>query len=407
MDAYRSTPSRPRRWSFRTLLALCALVLTLGLASGCMGDDGNDDAAANTPAVTQQTSNPGGTGNTTNATATGDTDVTPNVADSIAEVDAPTSLADLVEQVNPAVVTVINQQKFNGMFPQQGTGEEQIAGTGTGFIISADGYILTNNHVVEGSDTVSVILEDGTEVPAELIGTDPLTDLAVLKIEGTMPGVATLGDSEAMRPGDGVFAIGSPLGDYTNTVTQGIVSGIGRRLTGSNSVVDNMIQHDAAINPGNSGGPLFNFAGEVIGINTAVIRSSSSGIDAEGMGFAIPSNTAREVADALIADGNIERPFLGITYQQLNARSAATLNLPMDNGVVVVEVPTGPSADAGVQVDDVITEINGDAITTDTTLVDLLFEYQPGDVVSISIYRPSTEETLTLDVTLGSRPDNT
>ena len=396
MDAQRSAPHR--RWSFRTLLALSALVLTLGLASGCMGDDGNNDDTANTPAVIEQTST---------GTTTGDINVTPAVADPIAEVGTPASLADLVEQVNPAVVTVINQQEFNGVFPQQGTGQEQVAGTGTGFIISADGYIVTNNHVVDGSDTLSVILEDGTEVPATLIGTDPLTDLAVLKIDGTMPGVATLGDSEAMRPGDGVFAIGSPLGDYTNTVTEGIVSGIGRRLTGSNSVVDNMIQHDAAINPGNSGGPLFNFAGDVIGINTAVIRTSSSGIDAEGMGFAIPSNTAREVADALIADGNIERPFLGITYQQLNARSAATLGLPMDNGVVVVEVPSGPSADAGVMVDDVITEINGDAITTDNTLVDLLFTYEPGDVVSISVYRPSTDETLTLDVTLGSRPDNT
>jgi len=312
------------------------------------------------------------------------------------------SLADLVEEVNPAVVTVINQQTFGGFYDQQG--EPQTAGTGTGFFISEDGYLVTNNHVVEGSDDVSIIFADGTEVEAELIGTDQLTDLAVIKVDGEIPGYVELGDSSELRPGERVIAIGSPLGAYTNTVTEGIVSGIGRRVAGTNAAIDNLVQHDAAINPGNSGGPLFTLDGKVVGVNTLVVRQSGSGIPAEGLGFAIPSDTVTQVSQAIIEDGAVERPFLGITFQQISPTVAATLDIAVDNGALVIEIQPGPAADAGLEVDDIITEIDGDVINEDSTLTDLLFEYEPGDTVELTVYRPATDETLTIDVTLGTRP---
>jgi 2-alkenal reductase len=168
-----------------------------------------------------------------------------------------------------------------------------------------------------------------------------------------------------------------------------------------------MIQHDAPINPGNSGGPLFNLDGEVIGVNRAVVRQGGIGVSAEGLGFAIPSETVKDIVATLIQDGTVERPFLGITYQQLTPRAAESLDLPVENGVVVVELSRGPAADAGVEVDDVITHINGEEINQDNSLVDLLFAFEPGDSVELTIYRPSTDETFTVDVTLGTRPANT
>jgi 2-alkenal reductase len=408
----------PRRFSFSTLLIVAVLTLLLGVFSGCMGgDDDNDDASdsgnAGSAAVTatanvQETSFQS-TPEEDEATATSDqaqsSDDDDQDTPSQAEV---LSVADLVEDVSPAVVTVINLQRFSGPFGNFGNQTDpQTAGTGTGFIISEDGYIVTNEHVVSGSDDVSVIFSDGTEVEAELIGTDPLTDLAVIKIDADVPGVVEMGDSTKMRPGDPVVAIGSALGEYTNTVTQGIVSGLGRQLPGDDSTLDNMIQHDAPINPGNSGGPLFNLDGEVIGVNRAVVRQGGIGVTAEGLGFAIPSETVKDIVATLIQDGTVERPFLGITYQQLTPRAAESLDLPVENGVVVVELSRGPAADAGVEVDDVITHINGEEINQDNSLVDLLFAFEPGDSVELTIYRPSTDETFTVDVTLGTRPANT
>jgi 2-alkenal reductase len=313
------------------------------------------------------------------------------------------SLADMVEQVNPAVVTVINKQTFGGFYDQ--SGEPQTAGTGTGFFISKDGYLVTNNHVVEGSEELSVIFADGTQVDATLVGTDPLTDLAVIKVDGDIPGYVELGDSSALRPGDHVIAIGSPLGAYTNTVTEGIVSGIGRRVQGTSAAVDNLIQHDAAINPGNSGGPLFTLDGKVVGVNTLVVRQSGNGIPAEGLGFAIPSDTVAQVSQAIITNGQVERPYLGITFLPLSPTASATLGLDVDYGALIQEIQPGPASDAGLQVDDVITHIDGIAIDEDNTLTDLLFQHKPGDTVELTVHRSSTSETLTVDVTLGTRPE--
>ena len=419
----------PRPALFRTFILSAILVLAIGLLAACSTGSGGDDDADGTESSNststltttapegEETSNQPATetnepvGQQTSVSEDEDDDTNDGDPIMVYDLDGDGqvdqaelfSLADLVEEVNPAVVTVINQQTFGGFYDQQG--EPQTAGTGTGFFITEDGYLVTNNHVVEGSDDVSVIFADGTEVDAELVGTDPLTDLAVIKVDGEIPGYVELGDSAELRPGERIIAIGSPLGSYTNTVTEGIVSGIGRSVRGTSAAIDNLIQHDAAINPGNSGGPLFTLDGKVVGVNTLVVRQSGNGISAEGLGFAIPSDTVAQVSEAIITDGRVERPYLGITFLPLSPTTAATLEIDVDYGALVEEIQPGPAADAGLQVDDVITEIDGDEVNEDSTLTDLLFEYEPGDTIEMTVYRSATDETLTLDVTLGTRPD--
>jgi len=205
-----------------------------------------------------------------------------------------TAITQAVQNLRSAVVTVV------GTVPGQttyfgSTGDQTVSGSGV--FISDQGYILTNNHVVEGAQEVSVILSDGTTEKAAIVGTDLYADLAVLKVDGKVPAVAALGNSDVLNPGETVIAIGSPLGDFKNTVTVGVVSATGRTIdTGDGYQIEDLIQTDAAINQGNSGGPLLNLAGEVIGINTLVVRSTGTGAVAEGLGFAIPVNTARTVA---------------------------------------------------------------------------------------------------------------
>jgi 2-alkenal reductase len=318
------------------------------------------------------------------------------------QAETPPSIADIVAEVNDGVVTVINQQQFRGFFDEP-SGDLQPAGTGTGFVISEDGYIVTNQHVVEGSESLEVIFANGERAEATLVGLDSFTDLAVIKVDQPMQTVLTFGDSTTLRPGDEIIAIGSALGDYTNTVTQGVISGLGRQLSGN---LRNMIQHDAAINPGNSGGPLLNMAGEVIGVNTAVVRQASTGVSAEGLGFAIPSASVQEIVNTLIAEGEVVRPYLGISYQVVTPNIASIEGFEVQYGVWVRDLPTGgPAATAGIQVNDIITALNGEQISLQNPLEDLLFQYQPGDTIQVEVHRPSTGETLTFDVTLETRPD--
>jgi 2-alkenal reductase len=366
-------------------------------------------APAVTPTTATNTSNPGApdTGSTTGGNATpvspntgSGTGSSPPVNGPLAEDEA---IVQVVERVGPAVVTVINT-----LDPSQTQGYGGQA-SGTGVIISDQGYIVTNNHVVEGQQSLEVIFANGNKSDAQLVGTDTIADLAVLKVTGTLPAVATLGNSDDLKPGETVIAIGSALGDFRNTVTVGVISGLNRTLqTNQNVNMENMIQTDAAINHGNSGGPLINLRGEVVGINTAVLRSSGMGDVAEGLGFSIPANTVKDVTGQLIATGKVPRPYLGIVSQPLSRSLSAYYNLRdengalLDHGVVIQEVVAGSPAEAvGLRAGDVIGAINDQVIDQDNALSNVLIRFKPGDSVDLTIYRDG--QKLSIKITLGER----
>ena len=328
----------------------------------------------------------------------------PSTAVAVAAVPTILDAVAIVDRVAPAVVTVNNLQQLENEFGVQGDVER--AGTGTGFILDTAGNIVTNAHVVEGGDEFAVIFADGTERAAELIGADPVSDLAVVRIEGDVPATVALGDSDAQRVGQPVLAIGSPLGEFTNTVTQGIVSALNRTspffTSPGGAVYTNLIQHDAAINPGNSGGPLFNAAGDVIGVNTLGIPETERG-PVQGLFFAVPASTVREIAGKLIADGEVIYPFMGVSSRLLTDDIAAQLDIEDVQGELILEVvPGGPSDDAGVEVNDVVLSIAGEPVNAMNPLIEALFEHEPGDTVAVVVLRDRGEETV--EVTLGARP---
>lgn len=312
------------------------------------------------------------------------------------------AMIEAIAKVKPAVVTVINtlpaSQTFFGevIEPQA---------SGSGVIIDEKGYIVTNNHVVEEAQRLDVIYADGSKKEATLVGADKYSDLAVIKVDGAVPAMAELGDSSTLQPGEPVTAIGSPLGDFKGTVTVGVVSALDRRLdTGQGYMMENLIQTDAAINPGNSGGPLINALGQVIGINTAIVgRSTYAGTVAEGLGFAIPSNTVKAVAQQLIEKGYVERPYLGIEYATITPRLASAYDLPADQGVYVQRVASGsPAATAGLQEGDIITAINDQTIDEDNPLTNVLWRFHVADEVRLTVLRQGEE--LSVDVTLTQHP---
>ncbi len=309
-----------------------------------------------------------------------------------------TAVTQAVQSVGPSVVTVVatipGQQTFFGP-----TGDE--TSTGSGVFISSNGYILTNNHVIEGANKFQVIYADGSQHEATLVGTDQYSDLAVLKVTDSIPAVAKLGDSDALNPGETVIAIGSPLGDFKNTVTVGVVSATGRSIdTGYGYSIDGLIQTDAAINQGNSGGPLVNLAGEVIAINTLIIRSSGSGTVAEGLGFAIPINTARVVSEQIIQNGHVSRPYLGISYQPISPRIAEIYRLPAQYGVYITDVSANsPASQAGLQAGDIITGIDQTTLDESHAYINTLFQYSAGDTVTLTFIRNGRQTQV--KVTLG------
>jgi len=308
---------------------------------------------------------------------------------SISSSEISTTITQAVEQVEPAVVTVVGQTSGQMTFFGY-SGDQQVSGSG--FIITANGYIITNNHVVADASSISVILSDGTELDAQVINTDKYADLAVLRTEGEMPGVAVLGDSDNLKPGETVIAIGSPLGDFRNSVTVGVVSATGRTLdTGNGYEMENLIQTDAAINSGNSGGPLVNLAGEVVGINTAVVRGSSSSASAEGLGFAIPSNIALLISQQIIDQGYFARPYLGVTVQPINPSVARRYELPVEWGAYITRVgANSPAAQAGLQVGDIIVRMGEKELDENTQFLNALFSSQPGDVIEVEVLRQDT-----------------
>jgi S1-C subfamily serine protease len=366
-----------------------AVTPTAASSTGTTGSTGS----TGTTGITQNTGSP------TPGPSTGTTG-SPPVNGPLAENEA---IVQVVDKVGPAVVTVINT-----LDPSQTQGYGGQA-SGTGVIISDQGYIVTNNHVVEGQQSLEVIFANGDKADAQLVGADNIADLAVLKVTSTLPAVATLGNSDDLKPGETVVAIGSALGDFANTVTVGVISGLNRTLqTDQNVNMENMIQTDAAINHGNSGGPLINLRGEVVGINTAVLRSSGMGDVAEGLGFSIPANTVKDVTGQLIANGKVPRPYLGIVSQPLSRSLSAYYNLRdetgalLDHGVVIQEVVAGgPAESVGLRVGDVIGAINDQVVDQDNALSNVLIRFKPGDNVTLTIYRAGKK--LSVPITLGER----
>ena len=314
----------------------------------------------------------------------------------------------VVDKVGPAVVRINSSRTvttqvpevfrdpffrdfFGSQLPRQPQRQVE-RGTGSGFIISADGRILTNAHVVDGADTVSVILKDGRKYQGKVLGKDPVTDVAVVKIEANnLPAVA-LGNSERLKPGEWAIAIGNPLG-LDNTVTTGIISATGRSssaITGDPDKRVSFIQTDAAINPGNSGGPLLNARGEVIGMNTAILQGT------QGLGFAIPINTAQRISQQLIAKGKVEHAYLGIQMaeltpelkQNINSDPNSGLTVDQDSGVLVIKVmPNSPAAKAGLRAGDVIYQINGQAVKSANAVQQAVENSSVGQQMRIGLHR--------------------
>lgn len=306
------------------------------------------------------------------------------------------AVIDAVRKAEPAVVTVINQMRArSGFF---GGGSAPTA-SGSGVIVDKRGYIVTNNHVVEGEQVLEVIFADGSQANASLVGADSVADIAVLKVDGPVPAVAEMGDSNALEPGQLAIAIGSPLGDFRGTVTVGIISGLNRSVGRQQG----LIQTDAAINNGNSGGPLLNSLGQVIGLNTLVVRSTSEGNVAEGLGFAIPSNVVRAASSQLIANGKIDRPYIGVNYQDLDPQVAGTLNIDPSNGVMVTKIdPNSPATRAGIREGDVILSMDSQTIDADHPFQSVLFSHNVGDTVTLTIFRNGKQIQIKVNLVLKS-----
>jgi len=311
----------------------------------------------------------------------------------------------VAEQVRPAVVQITTQELSDDFFV------EAEAGVGSGVIYDPAGYILTNNHVVAGAQTLTVALPDGRTFDGKVVGGDPQTDLAVVQIQGDNLPVAKLGDSDELRVGDWVVAIGNSLGlPGGPTVTAGVVSALGRTVQEPGDGIGqggpflyDLIQTDASINPGNSGGALVNLKGEVVGINTLVAGAAGSGILAQGIGFAIAVNGAKPIADQLATTGRVVHPFLGIRYVGITPAIAHELGIQDLYGIIVMTVvPGSPAEQAGLQQFDIIQSINGQWIEHESTLGRVLNGHRPGDTVALEVQREGTKQLL--EVILGERP---
>ncbi len=319
---------------------------------------------------------------------------------------SPGSFAPAAKKAAPAVVSIntikavrhprSNDPWFQFFFGDQGTQEQ--AGLGSGVIISTDGYILTNNHVVEGADDIEVTLTDSRQAKAQVIGTDPETDLAVLKIALDKLPVIVLGNSDQIDVGDRVLAIGNPFG-VGQTVTSGIVSALGRSQLAINTF-ENFIQTDAAINPGNSGGALVDVSGNLLGINTAIYSRSGGSM---GIGFAIPVSTAKLVLDGIVKDGRVVRGWIGVEPNELSPELAETFGVKADSGVIITGVlQAGPAAQAGMRPGDVIVQVGDKPIRNVSELLTAVAALKPGEAAKFDVRRG--EGPVELQITPGLRP---
>ena len=313
----------------------------------------------------------------------------------VASVDA--SDVDLLDAYSKAVTTVVDAVgpavvSISGRGEQHGT-EPELTGAGSGVVIAPDGYILTNDHVVHHAKRLTVTLTDGTDLRASVVGNDPATDLAVIRADASGLHCATLGDSSLMRVGQLVIAMGSPFG-FQSTVSTGVVSSLGRALRSRDGrLIENIIQHTAPLNPGNSGGGLVDSRGRVMGINTAIIMM------AQGIGFSIPSNTARWVVSQLLSNGKVRRSFLGITARPrpLDRRLVRYHDLSEDHAVEVLSMdPQSPAGLAGIRNNDLIVSVNGKGIASVDDLHSFLAEWPIGEPVTITVVRGKNKEDLTV-----------
>ena len=387
-DSAPEAPQKPKK--NRTGAKVTALVLSCALVGGAMGFGGsalqNHLAAKNADTEEAQQASVVYEGSRETSVI------------NIAQIDTS-------KEMTPAEVYAQNVNSTVGIRTSITTNywgyQTQAAAAGSGFILSADGYILTNYHVVEDSNSITVSLYDGTKYDATLVGCDESNDIAVLKIdaEGLTPVV--LGDSDNLNVGDQVVAIGNPLGELTFSLTTGVVSALNREVTLSSNVTMNLIQTDCAINSGNSGGALFNLYGEVIGITNAKYSSSSSSSEAsiDNIGFAIPLNHVKNIVKSIIETGSITKPYIGVTVSSVSSE-AQGYGLPTGAAVRSVEADS-PAAKAGLEENDIITEVDGTAITSSTELVNYVGEETPGDELTFKVYRQGEE--LELTVTIGEK----
>jgi serine protease DegQ len=327
-------------------------------------------------------------------------------------VQSAVSYSDAVRKAMPAVVNIFTSQQvkrprhplmddplfryFFGDQPDSGTQRRE--GLGSGVIVSEQGYILTNHHVVESVDQIEVALSDSRKVPAKVVGTDPETDLAVLKIEVQKLPAITFARAEQLRVGDVVLAIGNPFG-VGQTVTFGIVSGLGRSHLGI-ATFENFIQTDAAIHPGNSGGALVDVRGNLVGVNTAIYSQTGTSM---GIGYAIPVSIARQVMEQIIEKGSVTRGWIGVGVQDINKELAESFKLPTAKGVLITQIERGSPADkAGVRLGDVLVAVNGKPVGDTTTMLNLVAALRPGEQARVRVARNLEETDLT--VTIGRRP---
>ncbi|HFI0085843.1 S1C family serine protease [Streptococcus suis] len=339
-----------------------------------------------------------------------------------------TSTTQAVEKVQDAVVSVINYQtqssnSLSSIFGNiESSDELAVAGEGSGVIYKKDGdtaYIVTNNHVISGAEKIDILLASGEKLSGELVGADTYSDIAVIKIAADkVTTIAEFANSDTIKVGETAIAIGSPLGSvYANTVTQGIISSLSRTVTSQTedgqTISTNAIQTDTAINPGNSGGPLINIQGQVIGINSSKITSSSvssSGVAVEGMGFAIPSNDTVQIINQLETNGKVTRPALGVQMVNLTDLSTSQLekaglaNTDLTSGVLIVSTQSGLPADGKFEPYDVIIEIDGDTIENKSDLQSELYKHQIGDTITVTYYR--NNKKMTVDIKLTHSTDD-
>lgn len=329
------------------------------------------------------------------------------------KLSGPFSYSEAVKQASPAVVNIytskiveqrahplLQDPAFRQFFGYDGAPRQQRlqSSLGSGVIVSADGYVLTNNHVIAGADEIKVALKDGRETIAQVVGTDPETDLAVLSIPLPDLPVITIAPSDEIEVGDVVLAIGNPFG-VGQTVTMGIVSATGRDQLGINTFED-FIQTDAAINPGNSGGALINPRGELLGINTAIFSKSGG---SQGIGFAIPSNLSRQIMIDIVREGSVVRGWLGVEVQELTVALANSFGFQGDRGILIAGLlRNGPAHMAGMQPGDIITHVEGETVTGGRSTMNRIAKKRPGEKIEITLFRSGRQ--ITLEAEVGRRP---